>query len=1042
MTVPPLLELVRRTSDRIAADYDLDAGLDSVIEAITEAGEPSKAVRVAKKELRERARAARAVVDEVEGLRSKVRHLADVLRFSEEGWPERRGLLEAELGQDPLDGLAGWLAEWFSAMSLGRIAAADRLADIDHMPPGAAPLVERCFTTARGLEQRAWHVAEPLLAAGAAGVAVGDRVVPEDAETRHLLGLLLARLALELGRDDDAERCLDAASASGDTPALNALRSRLCRLRGEEERGLKHLNEAKKYGPADLDVVIESIESAGDERLELGLDAARVGVDGLMLLQTVEEDFARLVSEPPSELWVAVGERALREREFELFDRAVERAWLAAPYDDAPLQAVIAELRLSGAELRDLPPEDLAAARTAAGDARLDANELDIAEGHYERAHDVQPDDVVVSLKLADSMIALHALDPLEAGRHMIERGLRMILDVQKAGAITPDNAWCYLAEAAARQRLAEAAGEDESDHLWRAFVAVCRALAYAPYSATRWVELSDIADALNLPLLAVAAAAQAVELDPSEDRSQAQYILALANVGRSAEALEALEGNTGPWEVAAKAYLHLRVGNPQEAVRLLRATELDPTWSWARLTLLWSLAITDRFPEAIAEASALAQMWETRLDEQVGLWPSMWAALTLGEFTRAQQLGRQLMAGAPNPDEELLPAAMARLLSGDHDGGVESISTAHEGMKTTRELDEWRVMLEPFLRVLAAQYRVELPPLDSIAEAIERRRGEIASAPDPAGELREAGTETVDSEVANAAVAFGLTFIRLAANDPKLALDELNSGGLTGPEVDSLRRVLEEQAQARADESSDPAAELLALEAAHAARRGADTEATRALRGLLDTQAANPQWLLLTAANGDPDTLAGLSHALLELADSPEYSSRAFALHAAIMAPSAVEPAAPPEAIQVAMPSVWFDEHPDPLNDHPLFLRYFPEVRMRSAQYVPAVRVNADESLDPDRVQVWVLGELADEARADPAYVYASSDAIALLRPDLADAATPDEGAGMMRLPLDTAEAGGGLLELLVQPAVEVAARFVGRVASREAERVMRAPA
>jgi tetratricopeptide (TPR) repeat protein len=1031
MTVPPLLDLVSRTSHRIESEYELDAGLDSVLRAIELAEQPSEALAVAKLLLRARARAARAVVEEVDGLRTKVRHLAETFRFSEEGWPERRMQLEAALANDPVKGLADWLDEWFTAVSQGHTAAAARLLHVDHMPAGAARLLERCETAGCGVDQHDWHVANPVLGAGAAGVTIGDRTVPEDEGTRTRLLLVLARLALYRGLADDAARLLDKAEEGGvDIPTLEALRAWKWRLRGDRERALSHLSRASRAGPAQLEVVVETIELAiGDDRLEIGLGAARVAVNSLLVLQSLDDEATRLGREPPPEVWIAAGERALREEDFELFESAVQRASLAASYDDPVMQAVIAELTLTGVEQRDAPLEERVEALMRAGDARLDAGQLDMAENHYERAHRLTPDDPDPALKLADCVIALHATDPLETGREILEDSLELILVAQRRGAITSENAWTYLSESSARQRLAEQAGAAEPDHLWRAFVAVCRALAYAPYSATRWVELSIVAGALNLPLVAVKTAAQAVKLDPFGDRSQNQHILALTNLGRVGEALDALEGHTDPWDVAVRGYLLARDGNPDGAVEVLRSTSPDLTWGWAWLTLMWCLAITEREDEAIAEATRLVRTWETRLDEEGGLQPSMWAALMLGDFSRAEQLGRQLLTD-PDKDDEL-PIGLARILGGDHEGGVEAVCRSFDGMKTTRELAEWRVIIEPFLQVVAKRYGVTLPALDSIGEAVKRRADELVSPPDALAELRDAAAEATDSQVGETAIGFGATFIRLAADDPEGALDALESARLEGPEVEVLADALRQQVSVRAEPTGEPGVEALALEAADAARRGADEEATQALKGLLDAAPAGAEALLLTVTDGDPGARAGLAHALQGLADSPDHDTQALALQGVLTGASMSQPL----GVELALPLSWFEDYPDPVNDHPLFLRFLPEVRVRAAVYVPSIHVYTDESLEPAGYRLHTDGAVVGEGTADPGYVLVDTEALPLLGAHVANAAEPSETVGMARLPVELAETGGGLVQLLAQSALEHVARLAGDIAIQYAD-------
>jgi tetratricopeptide (TPR) repeat protein len=1044
MTVPPLLELVRRTSERIAEDYDLDPGLTAVVTAIHDAGGPSEAVDAANSVLRERTRAARAAVEEVEELRRKVKHLARLLQFSEEGWAERKAQLERHLAQDPVAGLGAWLDDWFTAIAQGRLAAAERLLGVDQLPPGAALLVERCSTAAAGLGERWWHVASPVLAAGAAGIPIGDEVVPSG-ETRYLLRLMLARLALYGGRYDEAEELLETARTEGDSPALNALQARLCRLRGDSERALRHLNEATRYGAADLDAAIESIAWANEkDRLEIGLDAARMAVTELLLLSDIDEQVVRLVAEPPAEVWIAVGERALREHEFDLFDRALQSAWDAGPYDAWPLQAVIAELRVEGTRRRGAPVEQQVDALIKAGEARLDAEQLDLAAQHYGRAHELSPDNAEAAVKLADCLIALNANEPLARARAVMEHGLELLLDVQKRGAIDPDHAWSYLSEASARERLADVPGIDVSDHLWRALLATCKALAYDPDATARWVELSGAADAVGLPRMAMAASGRALALDPDDEAVIAQHILTLANIGRLDDALLLLQGRTDAWDSAARAYVYSRKADPYEAVRILRATDLDPSWSWARLTLIFSLINTGRFPEAVAAAEDVLAFWETRLDEEPGLWPSAWALLTLGRFEEGERLARQLVR-RNDSGEEALPIGVALLLRKDATRGLDAIQDAVRLMRTTRELDEWGTLFEPYLRALASRYELRLPPLTSVHEAVERCRGALETLGGPTAEVARPPVEARDAAVGCAAKAFASAFAHLADDQPGKALAALEAPDAAErgePEMSRLRdhlRLLQARAEAPPVETAQPAE--LAEQVLAAARAGDDVRAIVTLRRLVDESLATASSLLMAAAATDLDVLTELDRLLVELGESPGYESAVLTLRDDLLQ-SGLQYSPVPEPLQVAMPAQWFEDHVDPINDHPLFLRYLPEMRLRERTPLPPIQVGAEVSLDPDRYQVFALGEMVDESRADPASLYAAPEALRFLGPTLTEAAERDEDSGLMRIPESAADDPGGLRGLLTMPAIEVATRRIAVMADREAERLAEAPA
>jgi len=86
---------------------------------------------------------------------------------------------------------------------------------------------------------------------------------------------------------------------------------------------------------------------------------------------------------------------------------------------------------------------------------------------------------------------------------------------------------------------------------------------------------------------------------------------------------------------------------------------------------------------------------------------------------------------------------------------------------------------------------------------------------------------------------------------------------------------------------------------------------------------------------------------------------------------------------IQVVLPPSWFDGHENPVNSHALFLRYLPEARVRTADNeLPPVRVSTEDGLEPDRYNIILLGETAEEGRVGLHSRYTTRDALGLLGP------------------------------------------------------------
>jgi len=1030
--ITSLAQLVRKAVVHIADRHGVDAGLDDVIRALEEPGAPSSAVSEAKRLVRDRARAHRAVAHELDQLRGRMAYLAEVLAFREEGWPERKAEIEALFAEDPLEGLAAWLDDWFRAASYRWVDALVRLAEVEAIPPGAELLLERCRTAARGLAEPSWYAARGMLEAGAAGIAVGGRVVPHQS-VRKALRLLLIRLILdEFARESDearGERLMIEAdqelSAASPSPAADALRARWHRLRDEEDHALRRLEEAGEEVTADLDVAVERILRARlANRFDFALEAARAAIDALPTLSDIDAQLARLVSSPPAELWIAVAERALEEGDLDAHAEGVEGARMRALWSDYGLLAAASELAAQGAEARQDPAEVRVAALTDAGAQRVMAGQLELAIPLFEQALELLPEAADASLRLADCLVTVHASQPLSSSRSQVERGLGLIRDVQSRGGINAGNSWSYLAEAVARQKLATAASPEIDDQAWRAFLAVCRSIVHQPEAANRWCDLASAGQVLDLYSLPITVAEYAERLDRNE-QSIAQSAQAFTNAGRLSEALERLTGD--PWDQVVRAYVLLRQGDPYEAVRLLRAADLDPSWSWGYAALVVGLLLTDSVDDAIAEAELLRARWERRLDEVEGLTLTAWTAVVVGDFDRAEELARRLdeFDGSGEAGET---AGIARLLRNDA-GGIADLEERFLHASNVRVLEEWRSLSVPTLRVLADRYGATLPPLGSVDEAIARRREELQAVADPVAELAAAPAGSADEEVVALARAMGTALVELARHDAAAALRALEPAvARHGDDVElkDLWRYAEER--------------RLASEAVTAAVRDALAVAASSLRSLLDVADDRADEILRRESDLHDEDVEKLMSAVEEVARTPGYEAAAHGLLYSLgIGSELTEPlrADPPRPLQPVMPPSWFDGYLDPLNDHPLFLRYIPELRARADWEVPGINVRTDEALEPDGYRILALEDVVEEGRVSREYAYGTPEAIALLAPGLEETAEPDDSLGHTRVPVARVEAAGGLARLVTMVAEEVVVRQVGEVSRQHAERL-----
>lgn len=134
--------------------------------------------------------------------------------------------------------------------------------------------------------------------------------------------------------------------------------------------------------------------------------------------------------------------------------------------------------------------------------------------------------------------------------------------------------------------------------------------------------------------------ARRAVELDPLSPGMRMGYIMSLAFAGRQDEALAELGQAERLWPGAsslsiARYTLHLRTGDPREALRLLRAGVLrDSLTEWVRPQESLLEARIDRSPEKVEKAVRDARAIYNRLPHAISL-----LSQTLVELDREEEL-------------------------------------------------------------------------------------------------------------------------------------------------------------------------------------------------------------------------------------------------------------------------------------------------------------------------------------------------------------------------------------------------------------------
>jgi hypothetical protein len=145
-----------------------------------------------------------------------------------------------------------------------------------------------------------------------------------------------------------------------------------------------------------------------------------------------------------------------------------------------------------------------------------------------------------------------------------------------------------------------------------------------------------------------------------------------------------------------------------------------------------------------------------------------------------------------------------------------------------------------------------------------------------------------------------------------------------------------------------------------------------------------------------------------------------------------------PDRPLELILPTSWFADHDDPLNDHPLFQRYIPEIRLRAAWEVPGINVRVDEELEPDGYRILVLDQVEEEGRVSREHRYGSAAALKLLGLPPADGEAA-EVHGLVRVGRPAAGDARGLDALLTMPGLEVVAWRLSEIAGANAERLGR---
>jgi hypothetical protein len=952
-------DLVRQVQARLSRQLGISAVLADVAAAAEAEADPRDAAKTARRLLPDRIHSLADAVTELQGLADALKHLQKILPYTAEGWPGERERLRGLLAADPASGVAAWLLYWYQAASYRHLDVLNWLAAEVPLPAGAELLTDRAAAAASGLSQGSWDLAAPMLSAGLAGVRVGPAEVHLSGSVQRSLRLLLARLALRAGRLDDAEQILRTAREAEASAAVMALDARRCRKAGDLATARSLLAGAQDADPGDLDVVTELIAQIDQpEHAEPALDLARVGVDGLTTLLDVDSAVGRLV-EPPSELWLAIADRAAREDNSALVAKALDHAERLTSSD--VLLAGIAERRAGQAG----PGEARQRHLLDSGDRNVNAGRLDRARLDYQRVVDEQGDSEEMTrlraqarIRNADCIAAQTSVLPLRAVRDEVTEALEELLEARQVADLAAAESWNFMIEAGLRLNLARGANPDRSGQLWQAFLAAARAVAFVPGEARRWDLLGQAGRELCCYAVADVATSQSQQLGGQPEISS--RIDALLAGGRNQDVIDLLGDANDAWSECVRCYALLRQGEADAAVRLLRAVTIDPQWLFARNALVSALLLTGDCTEGVARAAELAGDLAERTDEMDSLAVHTQMAMVTGDFSAALTAARRLLlveqeTGLFRGDAGV-GVGQALTLLGEQGDGLAYIADSLALYDRLGSLDYWSLVDRPVFATIAGLYGVGLDPaaLDELEPIVAARKRELIEPRDPDAELAAAEAGTADPSVVSSAVALGTAILRLAG------------GQIAG------------------------VSELVAT-----------------------IGAEYPQ---------ESDAVAAQLRDLVNRSDREEVAAEA---------PQESQEQDVP--IRLALPESWFAGHPDPVRDHELFLRYLPEVRLRSTE-LPPVRVSIESQLEPGGYTVSIGGQVLAAGLVSPAERYCQDSAFSFLPAELRSVAAPDSALGMQQLPAGSVASAGPLAELLTMPAVEVVARIAADAGQRAA--------
>jgi tetratricopeptide (TPR) repeat protein len=800
---PSTADLLEAAHVRLVELLGTSPGLDDELAAVRTTTEPVQRAREALRGVEERAGAYADAIELLAGVSDALTELIGVMPYSAEGWPEARRELMARMTADPATAASAWFGFWLAAVAQFRFDATERLRRDVPLPAELAVLEQRTSAAERGIAVRRWSSVAPVLRLGLPGAGRAlPAVLPQDAADD--VRLVLARVALACRQHDEARELLADAGNGRAAGAALALRARLSRVTGSSDD--EDYERARDVDPRDLDVANETVtrmRSAGDD-LAAALDAARVAVDAVPSAADVTRQLDRLI-EPVAELWLAAADRALRDQNVDAAGIALDRAAHAAAAVDPALHASIRERRALTERDEAARLEQL----IRAGELREQAGQFAEAKSDYAAVLEVSPallpvdgDVTLARLSWARTVMTLAFVLPVDSMRDDLKRAIA-VCEATDPLLSSPDHrALSFAIQSELHERMSQAVGTDRPQHRWEALLTGARAAALLPDSSTGWLSAADGARNLSLYRFALFAAAAGMRRGSGGINESTQHIAALINAGFLEDGLAALDEVLARTDLndmslrfatAMRGYALAKAGRHAEAVSVLETIAIEPIWSWAWETLLTSLAVLDRWSQAIEVATANSRRLHDAGETFAAARADYQIALLTGRFEDAiGYAGMSLSLAAGDEMQSRIDLLDARALTGDVAAFRELVGLVADG-KAGGTIRTFRNSELPFLTALARRYRpagdvpwqgldAELVDPDVEQELADAARDELAAA---------AATATAPAARAAAALGAVLLGSETAAGVPdfeRVVAAHLAEVQVYGPELDSLR--------------------------------------------------------------------------------------------------------------------------------------------------------------------------------------------------------------------------------------------------------------